>query len=344
MRQGDRAAVAQSGFDLLKELTQIGFNTWPDARDENWTTALRLLTARAAKADAPADARVAAAELLSRVAPDRGKPVLYGMLRDAAAPVELREKAALALASARQVADRAVLREALTGAPYRLSVAIAQALATDSVGAEFLLGAVKAGQASPRLLQEKAVLERLRASKTKALPNRLAELTKGLPPAEKRIDDLIRTRAAGFGQAKADVELGKKAFTQHCAACHQVGGEGQKIGPQLDGIGNRGAERLLEDMLDPNRNVDAAFRATVLNLTDGRTLTGLLVREEGQVLVLADAAGKEVRVPQTDVEKRTISPLSPMPANFDTAVPEADFHHLLAYLLEQRAKDPPDKR
>ena len=94
-------------------------------------------------------------------------------------------------------------------------------------------------------------------------------------------------------------------------------------------------------MLDPNRNVDAAFRATVLNLADGRTLTGLLVREEGQVLVLADAAGKEVRVPQTDVEKRTASPLSPMPANFDTVVPEADFHHLLAYLLEQRAKDPP---
>jgi putative heme-binding domain-containing protein len=315
--------------------------TQANASLPEWSDAKSLLVQRAAKAGAPADARVAAAELLARLAPDRGKAVLYGMLRDAAAPVELREKAALALASARQVADRAVLREVLTGAPYRLSVAIAQALATDSVGAEFLLGAVKAGQASPRLLQEKAVLDRLRASKTKALPNRLAELTKGLPPAEKRFDELIRTRAAGFGKSKPDLELGKKAFAQHCAACHQVGGEGQKIGPQLDGIGNRGTERLLEDVLDPNRNVDAAFRATVLNLADGRTLTGLLVREEGQVLVLADAAGKEVRVPQADVEKRTVSPLSPMPANFDTAVPEADFPHLLAYLLEQRAKDKP---
>jgi len=166
-------------------------------------------------------------------------------------------------------------------------------------------------------------------------------LTRGLPSVDARVGDLIRARAADFGKTKGDAALGKKAFTQHCAACHQVGGEGQKVGPQLDGIGNRGAERLLEDVLDPNRNVDAAFRATVLNLSDGRTLTGLLIREEGQVLVLADAAGKEVRVPNADVEKRTTSTLSPMPANFDTAVPEADFRHMLAYLLEQRAKDPP---
>ena len=36
----------------------------------------------------------------------------------------------------------------------------------------------------------------------------------------------------------------------------------QEIAPHLDGIGNRGLERLLEDVLDPNRNVDQLFRAT----------------------------------------------------------------------------------
>ena len=71
-----------------------------------------------------------------------------------------------------------------------------------------------------------------------------------------------------------------------------MSGKGAKIGPQLDGIGIRGLERLLEDTLDPSRNVDQAFRTTILNLKSGQVVSGLLLKEEGEVLVLADAAGK----------------------------------------------------
>src|SRR5204863_2220666 len=116
----------------------------------------------------------------------------------------------------------------------------------------------------------------------------------------------------------------------------QLANKGAKIGPQLDGIGIRGVERLLEDILDPNRNVDQAFRTTILNLTNGQIVSGLLLREEGAVLVIADQQGKEVRVPKNTVEERSVSPLSPMPANFNDVISEAEFYHLLAYLLEQR--------
>ena len=42
-----------------------------------------------------------------------------------------------------------------------------------------------------------------------------------------------------------------------------------------------------------NRNVDQAFRTTILTLNNGQSLTGLLLKEEGEVLVLADQQGKE---------------------------------------------------
>ena len=58
-----------------------------------------------------------------------------------------------------------------------------------------------------------------------------------------------------------------------------------QIGPQLDGIGIRGLDRLLEDTLDPNRNVDQAFRATTLVLKNGQILSGLVLREEGAIVV-----------------------------------------------------------
>ncbi len=122
-------------------------------------------------------------------------------------------------------------------------------------------------------------------------------------------------------------------FAKNCAACHQIGGVGARVGPQLDGIGARGLDRLCEDVLDPNRNVDQAFRVTNLALNDGRTVAGLLLRQDGTILVLADAEGKEVRVPAADVEDRRVAQLSPMPANFADPIPPADFRHLMAYLL-----------
>ena len=68
-------------------------------------------------------------------------------------------------------------------------------------------------------------------------------------------------------------------------------------------------------------------------------LTGLLLSEEGDALVLADAEGKPQRIPSAEVEERTTAPLSPMPANFAERIPEDEFHRLLAYLLSQRAPD-----
>src|SRR6185312_5620318 len=113
-------------------------------------------------------------------------------------------------------------------------------------------------------------------------------------------------------------------------------GKGARVGPQLDGIGARGVERLLEDVLDPNRNVDPSYRVTNLALHDGRLVSGLLLKEEGTDLVLADAQGKEVRVPKDAVEEKNSSPLSPMPAYLGEQINESELSDLLAFLLEQR--------
>ena len=102
-------------------------------------------------------------------------------------------------------------------------------------------------------------------------------------------------------------------------------------------VGIRGLDRLLEDTLDPSRNVDNAFKATTLQLTDGRSPTGL-VREEGAIYVLIDPLGKEQRIPAKEVDKVVKSNLSSMPANVDAIISEADYYHLMGYLLSQRPK------
>lgn len=151
-----------------------------------------------------------------------------------------------------------------------------------------------------------------------------------------RLEETIAARSKGFDSSKADAEKGGALFAMHCAACHQVAGEGGVIGPQLDGIGSRGPARLAEDILDPNRNVDAHFYLTTVTRKDGSTLAGFLLAERGQVLVLVDAAGQEVRVAKGEIEKRETTALSLMPAAFDKTLAEDQFYDLLAWLLEQR--------
>lgn len=89
-------------------------------------------------------------------------------------------------------------------------------------------------------------------------------------------------------------------------------------------------------MLDPNRNVDGAFRATVVEKKDGLVVTGLKLRDEGKSLILGDNQGKEVQIRQEDIEEIRLSNLSPMPSNFADQLNEADLRALIAYLLKQK--------
>ena len=254
------------------------------------------------------------------LAPGESMPVRDGAIR-------------LLASSGRPEAREALLAALRLGLPADQRN-IAAALASSRAGAEALLGAVAAGKASPRVLTERSVMVPLEASGLPDFKDRLAVLLKDVPPASQRVETLINARLVEFkGTSPGDVPLGATIFAKNCAACHQLGGQGGKVGPQLDGIGARRLARLLEDVLDPNRNVDQAFRTTSLNLKDGRSVAGLLLRQDGPVLIVADHEGKEVRIPEAEIDDRATLPLSPMPANFGDAIPPVEFRQLMAYLL-----------
>jgi len=153
------------------------------------------------------------------------------------------------------------------------------------------------------------------------------------PEQRAALDQLIATRLTSFQKAKPDLEIGATLFATHCAACHQIAGQGGLIGPQLDGIGSRGPARLIEDILDPNRNVDAHFRLHLITRKDGSTHTGFLKAEIGQVLILADATGTETRIPKAEISTDQTLPHSLMPPTFGQTLSESDLHHLLSHLL-----------
>lgn len=319
---GDVDQVNQ-GIELARELHIVG--------------AFERLAAIVAGAELAA-ARPAAIDACVALDSGRSIGLLSDVLGRGSESLAVRQKAAQALASINSDPARAELLRRLVAAPERLGVDIAAGLAATKPGAESLLASVAEGKTSARLLREPTVVNRLRGSGLPTVDERISQLTAKLPPDDDRLARLVLERHDGFLKAKPEVEKGHQAFNKVCAACHKIGGEGHKIGPELDGIGVRGLDRLLEDVLDPNRNVDQAFRASLMTTNDGRTMSGLVLREEGEVLIIADQQGKEIRIPKKEISDRTTQMLSPMPANVADLLTEPEFYNLMAFLLTQQSQ------
>lgn len=268
----------------------------------------------------------------------RSTPLLARVIANPAEKMPIRLKGAQALAAMNIPESRQALADELRVAPDKLAVEIARGFSSTREGTETLVSEVGAGKASPRLLTDTTTIQRIGSHKMSEIDKRVKELTADLPAEDPRVQEAIAARRAGYGKAKHDIDAGQKVFAKTCGVCHKLAGQGTKIGPDLDGVGLRGLDRLLEDTLDPSRNVDEAFRTTLIATDSGTVITGLFLREEGEVLVLADNMGKEVRVPTKEVDERTVQKLSLMPANVGDQLPEADYYNLLAFLLEQKQK------
>ncbi|MEX2173479.1 MAG: PVC-type heme-binding CxxCH protein [Pirellulaceae bacterium] len=291
-------------------------------------------------------ARAAIGQALVALDPDSRAAALVAALNEPVIPLELRTAIGRTLARSesegatptRSVSEGLLdnLREVMQRAPSRLQTLVAETLAGDAAGADALLTLVEAGHASPRLLLAPGVSSKLVALKNIELDERVAAATARLPATSETLDKLIAQRRGAFAGHPPNLERGQAVFTKHCAACHQVAGQGAVVGPQLDGIGNRGLERIIEDVLDPNRNVDVAFQTTTMRLGDGRVVSGLFRREEGAQIVLADNQGKEFVVAKDEIDQQQKTPLSLMPANVPEIVPPDEFLDLVGWLLAQR--------
>ena len=186
-------------------------------------------------------------------------------------------------------------------------------------------------------MRDPAIAQKLSAVSNGAQKKTISKLLEGLAPQNEQLNAILEKRKQGYVETPGRLDPGREIFKKTCAPCHRVGNEGRDFAPNLDGVGNRGLDRLIEDILDPNRNVDVAFRSTTIVTRKGKVTTGLLRPGTGQRLVLVDREGREISIPVADVARKQPSRLSPMPADFSETFSEQDLRDLLTYLLSLRS-------
>ncbi|HMP16294.1 MAG TPA: c-type cytochrome [Gemmatales bacterium] len=174
--------------------------------------------------------------------------------------------------------------------------------------------------------------ERLYSSRNESIRQRARALQTNPGSRAKVLEQYQQTL-----EMPGDVARGKLLFAQHCAACHRLEEVGHAVGPDLQGaLTNKTATLLLQDILDPNREVDPRYISYVLVTKNGRTVTGILRDESAAGITLQRAEGVEETILRTEVEEMTSSNKSLMPENLEEQLKPQDLVDVIAYLLKKR--------
>jgi len=125
---------------------------------------------------------------------------------------------------------------------------------------------------------------------------------------------------------------GKELFKKNCGTCHRLGEEGYAVGPDLTAVASKSHEFLLQEILDPNRNLDNRYIAYLARTDSGRSVTGLLLSETKTSVTLRGPDAKDESFARVDLEQLVSNRLSLMPEGLEKVLSKQDMSDVLAYL------------
>jgi putative heme-binding domain-containing protein len=131
-----------------------------------------------------------------------------------------------------------------------------------------------------------------------------------------------------------DAVLGQEVFQKNCATCHEIGGIGSAVGPNLAAMVNRGAESVLFNVLAPNQEVDPRFMEYVVLTNDGQVITGVIAGETSTAVSLRAPENKMTTVLRVDIDDMHNSGKSLMPEGFEKLIDKKSMANLLAFLKQ----------
>lgn len=148
---------------------------------------------------------------------------------------------------------------------------------------------------------------------------------------------LIREMAAKAA-ATGNPQRGELVYRRSdlaCTTCHAIGGAGGRVGPDMTSIGaSAQPDYLVESLLMPNAKIKEGYHGVVVETKDGQTVSGTVVRESGNELVLRGTANQEIVIAKSNIESRNQASASLMPAGLLDPLNETEQLDLVAFLSQ----------
>lgn len=285
--------------------------------------------ARRTATDAETDPRqrAQAVKTLALADFDDGRPLFEQLLQSQTPqPVQAAVLESLARFESAQVPE--VILEAWPSLSPQLRATATETLFARHRWIRAVLDAVEGGRLLPADL-DPARIALLQASGDAAVRNRAAALfaSQQLGRRQSVVDDYQAAL-----ELEGDAARGKEVFRNSCGTCHRLQDVGQSIGADLSAIRDRGTAAVLLNILDPNREVKPQYLSYVLELQEGRVVTGMITTETANSVTLRRADGTSETVLRLDIETLRSTGLSFMPEGLETQIDHQAMADLLAFL------------
>jgi putative heme-binding domain-containing protein len=295
--------MAQALGDGLQRAKQRLADVGGPARD-----VLALASAMATKPERPEVERVAAIRLLAHRTYGEAGELLFGLLdQKEPQPVQLAALSTLARFTEAQVGLK--LTGLWSSFTPRLQAEALPVLLARPERAEAFLKAIETGSIRANVLDttQTKLLQTYRDPKVRQLAATL--LATATTSSKQQIIDGYAASLTMNG----DVARGRKIYQERCLSCHRAGGEGFVLGPDLVTVKTTGKEKLLTNIVDPNREVRPEFAAFTVETKDDESYVGLVVNQSAAAVTLQQAFGKEDVIPRANIAKMHSQGLSIMP-------------------------------
>ena len=138
-------------------------------------------------------------------------------------------------------------------------------------------------------------------------------------------------------ELSGDADRGRVVFLKTCSQCHRLGDLGHAVGPNLAMIAGKPPAYLLQELLDPNKNVEARFASYIAMTKDGLTRTGILSSESSTGITLLGPEAKEFVLQRQDLEEIRTSGKSLMPEGLEKDLSIQNVADLIAFLCSAPA-------
>jgi putative heme-binding domain-containing protein len=135
-----------------------------------------------------------------------------------------------------------------------------------------------------------------------------------------------------------DLANGKRLFTQlACVQCHKLGPQGYAYGPDLATVFAKyknDRAQVLEQILDPSKNIEDRYRNVEFQVKDGEPLTGMVIREqEDSVTIQSGPADSLIQtLKKSDIQQRRPQKSSPMPVGLLNSLSKEEIFDLLSFI------------
>ena len=138
-----------------------------------------------------------------------------------------------------------------------------------------------------------------------------------------------------------NMERGRKLFLDvaksQCLKCHRLKDQGERIGPDLTGIGNRfGRIHIIESILQPSRWIAPGFETIRIELKNGKSVIGIKISETADSLTIGDQQGQKHVVPLSTIQSRRTVAVSTMPEGLERQLTQDEFIDLVGFLAGQK--------